>query len=166
MMARRKRRQLFVDAKVQGALIMRVVLYWVCCLLTITMMLIVWRIFTGPSRLFYEHFDDMWFHYGPALIASILLLPLAVLDILKLSNRFAGPLYRLRSEMRRLARGEEVDPVRFRRSDFWGEFAEEFNAIAQRLHEAEERARAAPPPPSPVGSARERADTEPIPPRT
>ena len=67
------RKQLFVDPKVQGALVARVVFYWVLCLITITLMLLCWRIVTGPARLFYTHFSDMWFFYGPALIASFLL---------------------------------------------------------------------------------------------
>ena len=40
---------------------------------------------------------------------------------------------RLRRAMRELARGEDVQPVRFRDGDFWHDFAEEFNAIAARI---------------------------------
>ncbi len=127
------RRQLFVDPKIQGALAVRVVLYWVTCLITITLMLLCWRILTGPARMFYRHFDDMWFYYGPALIASCVLLPLVIVDVVRLSNRFVGPLLRLRCSMRALARGEHVEPIKFRGADFWREFAEEFNAVAARL---------------------------------
>ena len=49
------RKKIFIDAKLQGALIGRIVLYWVCCLLTIALMLLCWRIITGPARLFYLH---------------------------------------------------------------------------------------------------------------
>ncbi len=128
-----KRRQLFVDPKVQGALIMRVMLYWVVCVVTIALMLLCWRIVTGPARVFYLHFEDMWFHYGTALIASFLLLPLVVYDIVQMSNRFCGPLFRLRRSMRALARGEHVHPISFREGDFWPEFAQEFNALAARI---------------------------------
>jgi len=127
------RRRLFVDPQVQGALILRVVLYWVLCLVTITLMLLCWRILTGPARLFYTHFDDMWFHYGPAMVASCIMLPLLVVDIVRLSNRFVGPLVRLRRAMRALARGEHVEPVSFREGDFWLEFAQEFNALLARV---------------------------------
>ncbi len=127
------RRRLFVDPQVQGALVLRVVLYWVLCLVTITLMLLCWRILTGPARLFYTHFDDMWFHYGPAMIASSIMLPLLVVDIVRLSNRFVGPLVRLRRAMRALARGEHVEPVSFREGDFWLEFAQEFNALLARV---------------------------------
>jgi len=134
------RRRLFVDPKVQGALVLRVLLYWVVCLMTITLMLLCWSILKTP-RMFYWHFDDMWFHYGPALIASFVLLPMVIVDIIRLSNRFAGPMLRLRRSMRALARGEHVEPVQFREGDFWKEFADEFNAVValvQRAVPAEE----------------------------
>lgn len=123
------RKHLFIDPKVQGALVVRVVFYWVACLITITLMLLCWRIVTGPARMFYAHFDDMWFFHGPALIASFLLLPLVIVDIVRFSNRFTGPMLRLRRSMRELARGEHVDPIEFRDNDFWHDFAEEFNAL-------------------------------------
>jgi len=129
------RKRLFIDPKVQGALVLRVVLYWVVCLMTITLMLLCWRILTGPARMFYTHFGEMWFHFGPALIASFLLLPLVILDVVRLSNRFAGPLVRLRRSMRALARGEDVRPIHFREGDFWQEFADEFNALRDRVEQ-------------------------------
>jgi hypothetical protein len=127
------RKHFFVDRKVQGALIARVVMYWVVCLITIALMLLCWDIITGPARMFYLHFDDMWFFYGPAAIASFLLLPLVIVDIIRFSNRFVGPLLRLRRSMRALARGEYVEPIEFRGNDFWYDFADEFNAIRARI---------------------------------
>ena len=131
------RKRLFVDPKVQGALVARVVLYWVVCLCTISMMLLCWRIITGPARMFYTHFSDMWFFYGPALIASFILLPLIVIDIVRLSNRFTGPLLRLRRCMRELARGEHVEPIEFRDDDFWHDIAEAFNGVIHRVQNAD-----------------------------
>jgi hypothetical protein len=127
------RKSLFVDPKVQGALALRVVLYWAVCLITITLMLLCWRIVTGPARLFYTHFDDMWFHYGPAMVASCLLLPLVIVDVIRVSNRFAGPMLRLRRSMKALARGEHVEPITFRDGDFWQDFADEFNTLLRRV---------------------------------
>lgn len=133
----RFRKKYFVDYRVQGTLLLRIVLYWGFCLLTISVMLLCWRILTGPARVFYTHFDDMWFQFGPALVASVLLLPLVLIDSLRLSNRFAGPAYRLRQSLRSLARGEHVHPIHFRDGDFWREMASDFNRIAARL-QAEE----------------------------
>ena len=126
----RYRKRLFVDPKVQGALLLRAIGYWFFCLLTMALSLLLWQLFTGPARLFYMHFDDMLYWYGPAAVASLLVLPLVIIDCVRLSNRFAGPLYRLRRELRRLGAGETVKPIHFRDGDFWLEFADEFNAVA------------------------------------
>lgn len=129
----RFRRQLFVDRKVQGALVVRAIGYWFFCLLTMALGLMLWRLWTGPARLFYLQFDEMWHWYGPAAVASLFVLPLVIVDIVRMSNRFAGPLYRLRRELRKLADGQPVRAIKFRDGDFWMEFADEFNAVAQRL---------------------------------
>lgn len=131
------RKQLFVDPKVQGALVIRAVGYWVACLVTISLMILCWRIITGPARPLFLHFDDMWFFYGPAVIASLLLLPMVIADIIRVSNRFTGPMLRLRRSMRALARGEHVTPIEFRDGDFWQDFAEEFNQVVVRVQGAE-----------------------------
>ena len=88
---------------------------------------------TGPARMPLSHLDDMWFHFGPALVASFILLPLVVYDIIRTSNRFTGPLLRLRRSMRALAAGEQVKEIRFRDGDFWQDLAEDFNAVARRV---------------------------------
>lgn len=136
-MPRPIRKQLFVDPKVQGTLLLRAVMYWVMCLTVITCMILVWRIVTGPARIFYTHFDDMWFHMGPALVASLLLLPVVLLDVLRTTNRFSGPVFRIRNGLRHLAQGLPVAPIHLRRGDFWHELAEEFNAVAARVQELE-----------------------------
>ncbi len=131
------RQRFYVDPKVQGALAVRVVLYWLTCLVTVALMLLLWQIVTGPARLFYTHLGDLWFFHGPALVASLILLPMVVIDMIRFSNRFAGPLFRLRRSMRALAAGEPVEPLQFRDSDFWQEFAQQFNAVAARVEAAE-----------------------------
>jgi hypothetical protein len=128
------RRQLFVDPKVQGALLLRVVAYWFLSLLILSMLLLDWRIVTNPGQPFYAHFQEMWYWYGPvAAIATLILLPLLLFDSVRLSNRFAGPLFRLRRELRKLSSGETARPIQFREGDFWHDFAGEFNALAERV---------------------------------
>jgi len=134
-----KRRRYFVDRGVQGTLMLRAALYWGCCLLIVTLVLLTWQIVTGPSRIFYTQFDNLWFRYGPALVVSLCLLPLVLVDVVRLSNRFAGPAYRLRRAMRQLAHGEKVQPITFRQGDFWKEFADDFNRIAARLEKAQQQ---------------------------
>jgi hypothetical protein len=44
---------------------------------------------------------------------------------------------RLRRTMRDLGQGERVEPVVLRRSDFWRDFADEFNAVVLRVRKLE-----------------------------
>ena len=61
-------------------------------------------------------------------------------DIIRLSNKFVGPMYRLKANMRALAEGHRVEPIRFRDGDFWHDFAKEFNALAARVQPSRESA--------------------------
>jgi hypothetical protein len=127
---------LFVDYRVQGALIVRVVLYWLICLATMAFLLLGWGMISGPARPLNGHLNELWALYGPAAVASLLVLPAVIFDLVRLSNRFAGPMFRLRRSMHDLAQGKPVAAVRFRRSDFWQEFADDFNTVAARAEEA------------------------------
>lgn len=141
--SRQLRQRLFVDPEVQAALLLRVVTYWVLCLAAVALMLLCWRVIAGPPRPVFAHLEELWFRFGPPFFASLVVLPLILMDIIRLSNRFSGPLIRLRRSMRALARGESVNPLRFRQGDFWKDFADEFNAVAERVEELERILRSA-----------------------
>jgi methyl-accepting chemotaxis protein len=132
-MASYKRKQLFVDPQVQGALVARIVGYWLSCLLTVIVMVVNWRIVTESDKLWHQQLADIWRSMGPAFVVALVLLPIALYDIVRLSNRVVGPLVRLRAGLRALARGERLQAIRFRDGDFFGELAEEFNAVLARL---------------------------------
>lgn len=135
-----KRRILFVDARVQGALMLRIAVYWVCCVVTATVVILAWSIFrTAPGNSSPHQIDDLWQLFSPGMIATLAVLPLAVYDLVRLSNRFVGPIIRLRSAMKRVGNGEDIEPLRFRRGDFWDDLTEAFNATLDRVKRAEER---------------------------
>ena len=137
-----KRNRLYVDKGVQGALVRRVATYWVLCSwgifcvlagfpIGVTMALGVPNGPTISSLLLHS-----WLDFWPSLLASLLVLPVIVWDLLRLSHRFVGPMIRLRHAMRDLADGKQVRPISFRDGDFWGEFAEAFNQVAARIEAA------------------------------
>jgi len=142
------RKRFFVDYRVQGALIVRVVLYWLVCLLTIMLLLLGWGMITGPIRPLNTHLSELWALNGPAAVASLMLLPAVIFDLLRLSNRFAGPMFRLRRSMHDLAQGKPVATLRFRHSDFWQDLADDFNIVAARA----KAAKASPPDSRPFSS--------------
>jgi hypothetical protein len=68
------------------------------------------------------------------------MLPVFIMDTIKLSHRFAGPIYRLRGVIRGLAQGEAYKPVQFREFDFWQEMAADFNTMVEKISGHPERA--------------------------
>ena len=126
------RKRLFVDRAVQGTLLFRIVIYWCYSVLAVFLFLLCARALSNPGGSIWNYlaFDELFAQYGAIALASALLVPIIMLDMLVISNRFAGPLWRLRRSMRALAGGEHVQPIHFREpKDFWQDVAQEFNAI-------------------------------------
>lgn len=124
-----RRRRLFVDFKLQGALLLHTTIYWFYCLLSVVLIGCCWIVFVQRPGTSGELFRTLWHNLGPALIGSLLLLPLVLMDCLRLSHRFAGPMVRLHRAMEQLANGEPVKPMDFRKGDFWAEFTHHFNRV-------------------------------------
>lgn len=62
------------------------------------------------------------------LVASLLLLGPITFDMLRLSNRFAGPVFRMQRELKQIAQGGKPEPIRLRDNDYWHDFADDLNA--------------------------------------
>ncbi len=132
-MSRVKRKTLLVDPRVQGALLARIVTYWIACVLFITLPHVIAIAFVNQEITLADQARLIWHDCRPILVATLLVLPMAIYDLLKLTQRFTGPVYRLQNQLNRLAQGEQIDPLSFRDGDFWKELAEPMNKIAERL---------------------------------
>jgi hypothetical protein len=140
MIMRRKRfRQLFVDPKIQGSFLLRVLLYWFLCLAATGTALMCWTVLVDPGRALLTSLAEFWSYFGPFTVVSALMLPILLIDCLRLTYHLAGPMYRFRREMRNLANGDPADPIHLRAGDFWLEFAEQYNAVRRRILLMDER---------------------------
>jgi hypothetical protein len=131
-----RREQLMLDQAVQGALIRRVVIHWCLCLTATVVADWIWNVWTEPDR---ASMARTLQQFGPALVGSLLVLPLAIADMLRTSNRFVGPVLRLRNAMKCLVMGDWVAPLRPRHGDFWGDLIDRFNQVQRQLSERPER---------------------------
>jgi hypothetical protein len=129
-----RRKRFFVDASVQGALFIRIIVYWFSGLFVIGELFLYWHDLRHLDQPFFDQFGFpiLFQEYAPVVVASLFVLSLMLYDTLVLTNRFTGPILRLRRSMRALAAGEPVEPLRFRKRDFWQEIAQEFDAIVQK----------------------------------
>ncbi len=133
-MAEFERKTNFIDANVQGSLVLRICLHWIGFL-----------ILTGGCFIFLQALlsiadGSLWVRIQKTsrefmLLAVLMLaiLPAFILDSIRFSNRFVGPIYRLRRALRELNEHGHCEEIRFREHDFWQEIADDFNAVAAKL---------------------------------
>lgn len=136
-----KRGKVYVDRLVQGALARRIVTHW-CVFFALSMILFTaTELFLGdPELSLTGHLSVLWSKYAYFVIIMVSILPTFVYDSMKLSNRFAGPVMRLRDSIHDLAKGERIEELTFRENDFWRELSEDFNVVAKRVHGPEAKA--------------------------
>ena len=129
-MARIQRKQNFVDKHVQGALLRRIFFHWLIFFFVVTMSVVMLQAMLGDpaqsltTRL--KHETGEFIFMGVILLA---LFPAFMLDTIRFSNRFVGPIARLRRHLRQLGEGD-TDRCQFRENDYWAEMAGEFNEVA------------------------------------
>lgn len=133
-----RRSKLFVDSEVQGGLIGMVALHWGLFFLCNSFALLIWmRLFEQPDAAWGKTLVDCFRRFLPFVIITTALIPAFVWDTLKLTNRFAGPMSRLRSALAEAGAGRSVPPLRFRDDDYWIGVAEDFNRVMDRARLAD-----------------------------
>ncbi len=131
------RKRFLVDREVQGALMRRIVRQWLLFFAALFIALPVWELAngTGPVTSASQAFGQGVKHTLPVFVLLLALIPAFVYDTMKLSNRFSGPMCRLRQTIRDLADGKEVKELKFRDGDFWNEVAGDFNRMLDRMRD-------------------------------
>jgi nitrogen fixation/metabolism regulation signal transduction histidine kinase len=127
------RKKRFIDTHVQGALTRRIIFHWLVFMLVTSAVAFVLQVLADPFRGLNSHLKDLWWSQGPFLLVMVFLLPVFVMDAIKLSHRFAGPIFSLRRTIRGVADGESPRKVKFRQGDFWQDLAEDYNAMLAKL---------------------------------
>lgn len=132
-MPKPRRTKHFIDSNVQGALARRIILHWLTFLGVAFLVAFILQVLADPFRPITTHLQNLWFTQGPFLLVTAFLLPVFVIDTVKLSHRFAGPIFALRRAIREVANGEAPRQLKFRRRDFWQDLATDYNAMLERL---------------------------------
>jgi hypothetical protein len=127
------RKKRFIDSHVQGALTRRIIFHWLVFMLVTSAFAFVLQVLADPFRGLTSHLQDLWWAQGPFLLVMLFLLPVFVMDAIKLSHRFAGPIFSLRRAIRGVADGETPRKLKFRKGDFWQGLAEDYNSMLSKL---------------------------------
>jgi hypothetical protein len=132
-MNRPPRRKKFIDAPVQGSLVRRVIFHWMMFLIVTALVSFMLQVLSNPFKPVSFHWNNMVWTHGPLMIVMVFLLPVFVVDTIKLSHRFAGPIFGMRRAMREIVQGKPPRQLRFRSNDFWHELADDYNAMLTKL---------------------------------
>src|SRR3954454_8916784 len=127
------RKKKFIDSNVQGALSRRIILHWLIFMLVTSVVAFVLQVLSDPFRGLSSHFKELWWSQGPFFLVMLFLLPVFVMDAIKLSHRFVGPIFSLRRAIQSIGKGETPRKLKFRQLDFWQDLAEDYNAMLSTL---------------------------------
>ena len=135
---RKQRKQNFIDTHVQGALLRRICAHWVIFFLVAAVAVILLQTLLGdPSQSLTERLQNEIGEFVFMGIVMLALFPAFMLDTIRFSNRFVGPIARVRRHLRQLADGD-TQRCSFRDNDFWGELANDFNGAAELVEKQNE----------------------------
>ena len=126
-----------VDGRVQRGIVVRLLVYWAFCLFFMVLPLAFARTFAEPETLWTTHLVQVCFDNLPVFATMSLVLPLAIYDVLKFSNRIVGPVFRLRRELEKFQAGEDFEEISIREKDFWMDLSDGFNSLTKRISELE-----------------------------
>lgn len=134
------RKNIFVDGSVQGSLVKRIIIHWSAFFTLVTVCIFAAEWLLGGWQLsFSEQLAQVWTKYAFFFLLVLAALPTFVYDTLKMSNRFAGPISRLKSSLKMLAEGETVQPLKFREGDYWRELSDDFNRVQELIQKSQSR---------------------------
>ncbi|TWT99617.1 hypothetical protein Pla108_05600 [Botrimarina colliarenosi] len=133
-MKKQRRKAEYIDPEVQGALARRLSVHWLLFTVLACSLLVGLKWMSQPFMPVGDHLSEAWWTYGPVLLVLLCLAPVFIHDAIRLSNRFTGPMLRLRAATRQLAAGERPERITLREGDFWKDLAENFNQAVDRLY--------------------------------
>jgi hypothetical protein len=130
-----RRKRTFVNARVQGRVVGRVASYWILYHIVLWHGLFVFRYaqirMSGDEAQLMQPVSSVYWQFcidhTPLLIAAFLIMPLFMLDFIRLTHRVVGPLVRAGNALQQLMQGKRVPEVEFRKGDLLTEFETTFN---------------------------------------
>ena len=129
-MMKLKRKQNYVDSSVQGALVRRIFMHWCVFFGVSTISILGMQTLLGdPGLTFMQRLSSQMGSFVFIALMILAMFPAFMLDAIRFSNRFVGPIVRFRRHLRELGDQQNSNHCNFRDSDFWTEMAAEFNRI-------------------------------------
>jgi hypothetical protein len=138
-MTQRARKKKMINWSVQGPIISRLLLHFFAYnVATLFLLAAFWGARAALSSLS-ESPDaraplTLWQQSAPVVIAMIVMTPFMVWDLMRLTNRIAGPLFRFECLLKDFVKTGTLQEAAIREGDLLTDFQKQFNEFTQALH--------------------------------
>ncbi len=127
------REKFWIDDHVQGVLIGRLVLYCGGIVIYVLLSTICNQYWANPEWTLGQHIKGLVETTGFGILTMLILLPLIGMDLIRVSHRFAGPIYRLKMHLKELLADSSTAPLSFRDDDHFQHLAQPINELQSRV---------------------------------
>lgn len=138
-MARRLRLKKLNNWTVQGPIVVRLVTHFGAYnAASLFLMMTVWGIRSALASIADQPTSlpalTFWQQAAPVLICMLVMTPFMVWDLMRLTNRIAGPLFRFECLMKEFVKSGTLQHAKLRDGDLLIDFQQQFNEFAEALH--------------------------------
>ena len=120
--------------EIRSRIITQAIRKWAIYAFAILLLVSLGSIWMRPSAPAIGQVLNNALYLAPVALASLLLMPFLVREMLAENNRITGPIRRLRGELQKLRDGQALRTLRLRDGDHWNGLADDFNALVEQIH--------------------------------
>ena len=140
-----RRKKEFVNKKIQGKLLVRLAVYWIVYHVMLWHAMFLYRFMHyrgellagGRSLSFSQLYSQFVETHFSLIVCAVLVFPVILWDMLKLTHKVAGPLVRFQHALRQLGRGEYVERISLRKGDLLTDYQDAFNEFLDQTQQRE-----------------------------
>lgn len=135
-----QRKRLLINWSVQGPLLIRLIVHLVTySAATLSLVILCWMYqrraiesVLGPNA---EPLNLFWYRFLPIVGCCLAVLPFVLYDMLKITNRIAGPLFRFEEAMQQFEETGVLPKAHLRENDLLTDFCGRYNKFVGEMHE-------------------------------
>jgi hypothetical protein len=118
---------MYVSRSIQGRMLGRFCAYWVVYHVFLVFALAMDALLSRKIHSFSQLGATLWQEHYWTLLILVAAFPIIFRDLLRTTQRLAGPLVRFEHVLKQMARGEHVEKVQLRKHDLLFDFQNAFN---------------------------------------
>ena len=138
-MAKRLRVKKLINWTIQGPIVIRLMVHFFAYnTATLFLLLVVYGVKSSLAAVADSPVSaepvTFWQQASPVVICMLVMMPFMIWDLMKLTNRIAGPLYRFESILKDFSQTGTLKPAVLRQGDLLTDYQNQFNEFVAAMH--------------------------------